>query len=76
MLLANLSVAKHIAVTFPEQTLLRRHAPPIMRRMESFTELSQQLGYNIDGSSSHSLQKSLADIKDPEIAYVSSLITS
>jgi exoribonuclease R len=76
MLLANTSVAKRIAVTFPEQTLLRRHASPIARRMEAFTELSQQLGYNIDGSSSHSLQESLASIKDPEIAHVSSLVTS
>ncbi|KAI8057765.1 hypothetical protein BDF22DRAFT_9046 [Syncephalis plumigaleata] len=70
MLLANISVAKRIAVTFPEQALLRRHAPPIARRMESFTELSQQLGYDIDGSSSSSLQESLASIKDPEIAHV------
>ncbi|RKP24583.1 hypothetical protein SYNPS1DRAFT_16981, partial [Syncephalis pseudoplumigaleata] len=67
MLLANISVAKRIAVTFPEQALLRRHAPPISRRMDSFTELSQQLGHHIDGSSSQRLQESLAAIDDPEV---------
>ncbi|KAI9594485.1 hypothetical protein BDF19DRAFT_466354 [Syncephalis fuscata] len=70
MLLANMSVAKRIAITFPEQALLRRHAPPIARRMESFVELSEQLGYKMDGTSSSTLQNSLASIDSPEVAHV------
>jgi protein SSD1 len=35
MLLANASVAKKIAVTYPEHALLRRHAPPLMNRLVS-----------------------------------------
>jgi protein SSD1 len=33
MLCANISVAKKIASQYPEQALLRRHAPPIERRL-------------------------------------------
>jgi protein SSD1 len=33
MLLANMSVAQKISSAFPEQALLRRHAPPIERRL-------------------------------------------
>lgn len=35
MLLANISVAQHIAVHLPEQALLRRHDTPIERRLVS-----------------------------------------
>jgi protein SSD1 len=35
MLLANMSVAQKISSAFPEQALLRRHAPPIERRLTS-----------------------------------------
>jgi protein SSD1 len=33
MLCANISVAKKIASKFPDEALLRRHAPPIERRL-------------------------------------------
>jgi protein SSD1 len=33
MLCANISVAKKIAAKFPDEALLRRHAPPIERRL-------------------------------------------
>jgi exoribonuclease R len=36
MLLANMSVAQKISSAFPEQALLRRHAPPIERRLVRF----------------------------------------
>jgi protein SSD1 len=36
MLSANISVAKKIASHYPEQALLRRHAPPIERRLVCF----------------------------------------
>ncbi len=35
MLLANVSVAQHIAVHLPEQALLRRHDSPLERRLVS-----------------------------------------
>lgn len=39
MLLANMSVAQKISSAFPEQALLRRHAPPIERRLVCFPKL-------------------------------------
>ena len=46
MLLANMSVARVIASGLPEQSLLRRHEPPIERRIVSlpiFAELAERM---------------------------------
>ena len=39
MLLANISVAQFIAHGLPEQSLLRRHEPPIERRLVRASEI-------------------------------------
>lgn len=56
MLLANMSVATVIANGLPEQALLRRHEPPIARRIEAFTERAKRLGYDFNGLTAAELQ--------------------
>lgn len=56
MLLANMSVATVIANGLPEQALLRRHEPPIARRIEAFTERAKRLGYDFKGLTAAELQ--------------------
>ncbi|KZT12467.1 RNB-domain-containing protein [Laetiporus sulphureus 93-53] len=65
MLLTNIAVAQQVAVHFSEQALLRRHDPPIDRRIAAFAERAERMGYNIDTSSSASLFKSLEAVNDP-----------
>ncbi|XP_006460291.1 hypothetical protein AGABI2DRAFT_192038 [Agaricus bisporus var. bisporus H97] len=65
MLLTNLSVAQHVAVHLPEQTLLRRHDSPLERRLINFVKRAERLGFQIDTSSASALMKSLDTITDP-----------
>lgn len=65
MLLANIAVAQQIAVHLPEQALLRRHDTPIDRRLATFSERAERLGYNMDTSSSGALMRSFDAIQDP-----------
>ncbi|CAG8468589.1 15982_t:CDS:10 [Racocetra fulgida] len=61
MLLANMSVAQKISSAFPEQALLRRHAPPIER-------------YDIDVSSAGALQRSFNAVEDNNVREVLKLL--
>jgi len=65
MLLTNLSVAQHVAVHLPEQALLRRHDNPLERRLNTFLERAERLGYKIDVSSPGALMRSFESIRDP-----------
>lgn len=65
MLLSNITVAQHIAFHLPEQALLRRHDTPIERRLNTFRERAERLGYQMDTSSSGALMRSFEVIKDP-----------
>ncbi|KAG0239001.1 hypothetical protein BGX31_003124 [Mortierella sp. GBA43] len=65
MLLANMSVAKQIYEAFPEQALLRRHEPPHAKGLATFVSQMEQLGLDMDASSSGALQRSLDGIQDP-----------
>lgn len=56
MLLGNMAAAQTIANGLPEQALLRRHEPPIARRMEAFVERAKRLGFDFDGISSTDIQ--------------------
>ncbi|KAJ9117499.1 hypothetical protein QFC22_004349 [Naganishia vaughanmartiniae] len=56
MLLGNMAAAQTIANGLPEQALLRRHEPPIARRMEAFVERAKRLGFDFDGISSSDIQ--------------------
>ncbi|KAI9247989.1 hypothetical protein BDA99DRAFT_446548 [Phascolomyces articulosus] len=67
MLQANLSTAKKISKHYPNEALLRRHRHPIIRRMNEFVELAQDLGFEIDAETAGSLQKSFDNIPGGEI---------
>ncbi|KAI0938093.1 hypothetical protein AcW1_004821 [Taiwanofungus camphoratus] len=64
MLLTNVAVAQQIAVHFSEQALLRRHDPPIERRLTAFVERAERLGYKMDISSVGALQRCLDSVED------------
>ncbi|CAN9503072.1 unnamed protein product [Ophioblennius macclurei] len=59
MLLANIATAHHIHRKFPKLALLRRHPPPKAKMVDELRELCDQLGIDIDLSSSGALHKSL-----------------
>ncbi|KAF8351411.1 SSD1 protein [Amanita rubescens] len=75
MLLANTAVAQHIAVYLPEQALLRRHDVPLERRIKTFAERAQRLGYRIDASSSGAIMRSLEAVTDPTARRVLEMLS-
>ncbi|KAL2146580.1 hypothetical protein VTI28DRAFT_3471 [Corynascus sepedonium] len=64
---ANAYVAQRLARSLPEKALLRRHAAPNSRRLQTFVERMTALGYEIDSSSSGTLQNSLFRVDDAEL---------
>ena len=64
MLAANTAVSQKIAAGLPDSALLRRHSPPIERRLEGFKQRAAQMGFDIDISSAGKLYASLRAIKD------------
>ncbi|KAI8094791.1 hypothetical protein BDF21DRAFT_395196 [Thamnidium elegans] len=70
MLLANISVAKKISATYPEEALLRRHEPPLQKRLDKFIKITEELGLNFCGSSAGSLQISFDKVKDKNVKEV------
>ncbi|KAI8391377.1 uncharacterized protein BYT42DRAFT_489086 [Radiomyces spectabilis] len=70
MLCANKSVAETIVRHYPDEALLRRHAPPIERRLNEFIDLAKELGYDFDGSSAGSLQEAFNGITDEHVKQV------
>lgn len=64
---ANAFVAKTIFAGLPEKAFLRRHASPNPRRLQTFAERMNAIGYEIDTSSSGTLQNSLFSIEDDGI---------
>ncbi|KAI9827447.1 MAG: hypothetical protein M1832_004796 [Thelocarpon impressellum] len=64
---ANAIVAAKIAAGLPEKALLRRQASPNPRRLQTFVDRMKRIGYEIDSTSSGSLQNSLIEIEDPQI---------
>lgn len=67
---ANSYVAEKIAAALPEKAFLRRQAPPNPRRLQTLAERMTRIGYDIDTTSSGTLQNSLFDVKDAEIRKV------
>lgn len=59
MLLANMSVARRIYHSFPEQALLRRHPEPQTKMLNDLIEFCDQMGLNLDFSSAGTLHKTL-----------------
>ncbi|XP_030629597.1 DIS3-like exonuclease 2 [Chanos chanos] len=59
MLLANMAVAHKVYGSFPELALLRRHPPPQTKMVDDLKEFCDQMGLDIDLSSSGALHRSL-----------------
>lgn len=64
---ANAYVAQRLAAALPEKALLRRQGPPNPRRLQTFVDRMTALGYEMDSSSSGSLQNSLFKVDDSDI---------
>jgi len=74
MLLANTAVAQVVANGLPEQSLLRRHEPPIERRLEGFVKRAKRLGFEMDPTSAGTLQKSFDKVEDKDAALCLELL--
>ena len=59
MLAANMAVAALLADAFSDIALLRRHPPPLERKMAELGALSEKLGLELDVSGAAALQASL-----------------
>ena len=64
---ANSYVAQRLAEGLPEKALLRRQAAPNPRRLQTFVERMNALGYEIDSTNSGTLQNSLFRVDDPDL---------
>lgn len=64
---ANAYVAERLAQGLPDKALLRRQSAPNPRRLQTFVERMTALGYDIDSSSSGTLQNSLFKVEDPDL---------
>jgi protein SSD1 len=69
---ANTFVAQKLAAELPEKALLRRQSPPNPRRLQTFADRMTRLGFEIDATSSGTLQSSLFQLEDSEFRMVSS----
>ena len=63
----NAFVAEKIHAAMPEKALLRRQAAPNQRRLNLFAERMNNIGYEVDISSSAALQNSLFRIEDADV---------
>ncbi len=70
---ANVYVAQRLAEGLPNKALLRRQAAPNPRRLRTFVERVTRLGYEIDPSTSGTLQNSLFKLEDDGIRKVGTL---
>ena len=71
---ANSFVAEKIAAAFPEKAFLRRHAAPKPGRLQTFAERMTKIGYEIDTSSSGTLQNSLFKVEDANMRKVGNFL--
>ncbi|ORY94051.1 hypothetical protein BCR43DRAFT_443784 [Syncephalastrum racemosum] len=70
MLCANMSVAEKICTHYPQDAMLRRHSPPIERRLEEFLKQAEDLGFGMDGSTAGALQQSFSSIESEDVKQV------
>ncbi|KAI5805893.1 hypothetical protein EDC01DRAFT_626698 [Geopyxis carbonaria] len=63
----NSIVAEKIVTALPEKALLRRQSPPSQRRLTTFGDRINRLGYKIDTSSGATLQNSLFRLEDADV---------
>lgn len=63
----NTYVAQKITKGLPDKALLRRQGPPNLRRLQTFADRMNKIGYEIDTTSSGTLQNSLFKVDDSDI---------
>ncbi|TEA22211.1 Virulence protein SSD1 [Colletotrichum sidae] len=64
---ANAYVAQRLAEALPEKALLRRQGPPNARRLQTFADRMNAIGYEVETSGSGSLHNSLFKVDDAEV---------
>lgn len=64
---ANFFVARKLFAAMPDKAFLRRQAVPNHRRLQNFVDRMTKLGYEIDSTSSGSLQASLFKVQDVDL---------
>jgi protein SSD1 len=64
---ANFYVAQKIFAAMPDKAFLRRQQPPNPRRLLTFVDRMTKAGYEVDASSSGSLQNSLFQVEDVDL---------
>lgn len=69
---ANYFVARQLFSAIPEKAFLRRQGSPNGRRLQTFVDRMNRLGFGLDPSSSGSLQSSLCKVADADLRKVSS----
>ncbi|CAK1545869.1 unnamed protein product [Leptosia nina] len=74
MLLANVSVAQHIAAEFPQSALLRRHPAPPPANFTTFLKAASQQGFELDVSTNKSFSKSLNEAVIPSRPFFNTLL--
>ena len=67
---ANYFVAQKLFAAIPEKALLRRQGSPNARRLATFAERMTKAGYEIDSSSSGTLQNSLFRVPESDLRKV------
>lgn len=74
MLLANCTVAEHIAIEFPECAMLRRHPKPPLSNFDPLIKAAQNQGFEINPNSGLELASSLDACVKPDNAYFNTMI--
>lgn len=69
---ANSIIARKLVDSLGDKAFLRRQAPPNFRRLQTFVERMTRLGYEMDDSSSGTLQNSLFKVEDVDLRKVRS----
>lgn len=64
---ANYFVAQKLHAAMPDKAMLRRQNPPNPRRLQTFAERMTAVGFEVDTTSSGTLQDSLFKVKDEEL---------
>ncbi|KAH2769303.1 hypothetical protein KXV94_008657 [Aspergillus fumigatus] len=64
---ANFFVARKLVSAMPDKAFLRRQPSPNSRRLHSFIDRMNRLGYDFDPSSSGTLQSSLCKVQDDDL---------
>ena len=74
MLLANISVARHIYDTFPHCSLLRRHPPPPLSNYDILLKAAMSKGVALEVESAKSLAMSLDRAQLPKEGYFNTML--